>query len=237
MKRQFKVSCNECPAKCDSIFSQLEEKSIESVALNKVMNTYKKGDNVFIQGTLSHGLFCVANGKIKISMTGVDGQETILRIAGAGDIIGHRSLFGKEHYNATATVMEEASICFLDKNFILKQLGQEPSMALNLINKINQETGIAEARAASLSQRSSRERLAEVLVNLRESYGVVDVAGRTKLDIRLSREEIASITGTAHETVIRLMTEFKQDGLIEENEKVIYIKDEKKLFTLANLQA
>ena len=94
--------------------------------------------------------------------------------------------------------------------------------------------GSAEARSASLSQKNVRERLAELFLMLNKSYGVQEL-NRTKLDIKLTREEIASMVGTANETVIRFISEFKDEGLIEQDGKTIYILDEKKLLEYANL--
>ena len=108
-------------------------------------------------------------------------------------------------------------------------------MALNLIQKLSRDMGAAESRNASMSQKSARERLAELFLTFRKSYGVEEKDGRIRLDIKLSRDEIASIVGTAHETIIRLVSEFKEEGLLEQDGKVIYIINEEKLCEFANL--
>lgn len=236
-KSAFKTtSCDQCPSRDKGIFCDLEKTALSSVSGNKVMNSYKKGQTIFFQGNPPFGLYCIAQGKIKVSKMGSDGKESIVRIAGPGDVLGHRSLFSKENYSATATVMEDANICFLDKNFIYSALKNEPSMALNLIHKLSRDMGAAESRNASMSQKSARERLAELFLTFKKSYGVQEADGRIRLDIKLSRDEIASIVGTAHETIIRLVSEFKDEGLLEQEGKIIYILDEEKLCEFANLE-
>jgi CRP-like cAMP-binding protein len=228
------IDCEHCDARGKGIFCELEKLSLAQVSERKVMNAYKKGQTIFFQGNPPFGLYCVSSGKIKVSKIGNDGKESIIRIASDGDVLGHRSLFSRENYTATATVIEDASICFIDKKFVYQAIQDEPTVALNLIQKLSKEMGSAEARSASLSQKNVRERLAELFLMLNKSYGVKEL-NRTKLEIKLTREEIASMVGTANETVIRFISEFKDEGLIEQDGKTIYILDEKKLLEYANL--
>lgn len=235
-KKVFNLtSCEHCPSKDKGIFCDLEKSILTEVAQHKILNSYKKGQTIFFQGNPPFGLYCVANGKIKISKVGQDGKESILRIAGPGDVIGHRSLFGRENYSATASIIEDAMICFLDKTYIYSALKNNPSIALNMIEKLSKEMGAAESRNASMSQKSARERLAELFLNFIKKYGIEESDGRIRLDIKLNRDEIASIVGTAHETIIRLISEFKTEGILEQEGKTIFILDQDKLLQFANL--
>lgn len=228
------VSCENCAQKSKGIFCELEKLALEDVSKNKVMNTYKKGNTIFFQGNPPFGLYCINTGKIKISKVGNDGKESIIRIAQPGDVLGHRSLFSNENYSATATTLEDAAICFIDKKYIYKAIQEQPTIALQLIQKLSQEMGAAEAKSASMFQKNVRERLAELFLVLTKTYGVKE-EGRTRLDIKLTREEIASMIGTASETVIRFISEFKEEGLIEQEGKTIFVLDEPKLVEFANL--
>jgi CRP-like cAMP-binding protein len=236
MQKSIKPSgCETCPSRDQGIFCDLEQGGLAHVSANKITNNYKKGQTIFFQGNPPFGLYCISQGKIKVSKVGSDGKESIVRIAGPGDVLGHRSLFSKENYSATATVLEDASVCFLDKNYIYEALKKEPSIALNIIEKLSHDMGVAESRNASMSQKNARERLAELFLTFRDSYGIKEADGRIRLDIKLNRDEIASIVGTAHETIIRLVSEFKDEGILEQEGKVIFITDENKLLEFANL--
>lgn len=235
-KNVFKsTTCDQCHSRDKGIFCELEHAALADVSHHKVMNSYKKGQTIFFQGNPPFGLYCIASGKIKVSKVGNDGKESIIRIAGPGDVLGHRSLFAKENYSATATVIEDAAICFVDKNYIYSLLKKEPSIALSMIEKLSIDMGAAEARNASMSQKSARERLAELFLHFMKAYGHEEADGRVRLDIKLNRDEIASIVGTAHETIIRLISEFKEENILEQDGKVIYIVDEDKLLEFANL--
>lgn len=235
MTKPFKsIKCENCDCKDRGIFCDLEDIALSTVSAKKVMNTYKKGQTIFFEGNPPFGLYCINSGKIKITKTGPDGKESIVRIASSGDMLGHRSLFSQENYTATATVIEDSAICFIDKKFIYQLIEKEPSVALNVIQKLSTDMGSAEDRSAAMSQKNVRERLAELFLTLNKTYGRTE-NGRRRLDIKLTREELASMVGTANETIIRFVSEFKEEGLIAEEGKTVYILDEEKLLEFANL--
>jgi CRP-like cAMP-binding protein len=234
MKKGTTSSCENCPSNGEGIFCNLNFTELAGVDQHKIINKYKKGQTLFVQGTHPFGLYCISSGNIKLTKTGVDGKETIVRIVHAGDILGHRSLFTDEDFGKTATAMEDTEVCFIDKKYILALIEKNPSVALNIINKLSRDMGNAENKLSSLHQKNVRERLGELLLSLKASHGVKE-NGRWRIDLKLTREEMATIIGTANETLIRFMTEFKEAGIIEQEGKVIYIKDEEELLNWANI--
>jgi len=233
-KETLNHSCEHCPSKEDGIFCHLNFAEIEDISQHKITNKYKKGQTLFVQGTHPFGLYCISSGNIKLTQTGVDGKESILRIVHAGDILGHRSLFTDEDYGKTATAMEDTEVCFIDKKYILSLIEKNPSVALNIINKLSKDMGKAENKLSSLHQKNVRERLAELLLSLKATHGIKE-NGRWRIDLKLTREEMATMIGTANETLIRFMTEFKDADIIEQEGKVIYIKNEAELLEWANI--
>ena len=227
--------CQNCPSRGDGIFCNLEDLELEEISQHKVTNTYKKGQTLFVQGNHPFGLYCINEGNIKVTKTGPDGKESIVRIATGGDVLGHRSLFTSDYYSATATALEETKVCFIDKKYILKVLEEKPSVSLNIINKLSRDMGAAESKVSSFHQKNVRERLAELLLLLKESHGTILDNGKYALDIKLTREEMATMIGTANETLIRFISEFKEEGLIEQKGKSIIISDEERLLDWANL--
>lgn len=234
-KKEVQTNCLTCDSKEKGIFCHLQESDLEEISANKVTNIYKKGQTLFFQGNPPYGLYCMAKGKVKVSKIGNDGKESIVRIAVTGDVLGHRSLFTDEYYTATATAIEDSTICFIDKKYIIKSMKKNPVISFNIIEKLSRDLGAAEKKVASLFQKNVRERLAELLLLLKESYGIEESSGRWKLDIKLTREEMASMIGVANETLIRFMTEFKDEKLVEQEGKIIYIIDEQRLLEFADL--
>ena len=116
---QFETSCSHCNMRVHSVFNVLDAEQLNEMTIHKSCSTYKKGQYVFAENGLPSGLFCVNSGKIKITTTGFDGKEQILRLAKSGDIVGYRALISNERYASSAVTLEEATICIIDKPFFL----------------------------------------------------------------------------------------------------------------------
>lgn len=228
-------SCENCPSLQKGIFCELASTDFLDVSEHKVTNVYKKGQTLFVQGNHPFGIYCISNGNIKVTKMGADGKESIVRIATAGDVLGHRSLFTDQFYGATATALEDTKVCFLDKKFIMKVIKDQPSVSMNVIEKLSTDMGAAESKLSSLHQKNVRERLAELLLLLKESHGEKLEDGRIFINLKLTREEMATMIGTANETLIRFISEFKEAGLIAQEGKKIFITNEEKLIEWANI--
>ncbi len=233
--KKNETSCEHCPSLSKGVFCSLANNELKEVSDHKVTNVYKKGQTLFVQGNHPFGLYCISTGNIKVTKIGTDGKESIVRIATAGDVLGHRSLFTNQYYSATATALEDTKVCFLDKKFIMKVIQEKPSVSMNVIEKLSTDMGAAENKLSSLHQKNVRERLAELLLLLKESHGVTGDDGRTLINLKLTREEMATMIGTANETLIRFISEFKEAGLIEQEGKKIFILNEKDLIEWANV--
>lgn len=234
-KTKESTACENCPSKGDGIFCALEGADLHDVSTHKVTNLYKKGQTLFVQGNHPFGIYCISTGNIKVTKVGPDGKESIVRIVTGGDVLGHRSLFTDEYYKATATAMEDSRVCFLDKKFIMKVIQEQPSVSMNIIGKLSRDMGAAENKVSSFHQKNVRERLAELLLLLKETHGENLGNGKTKINIKLTREEMATMIGTANETLIRFISEFKDEKLISQDGKTICIEDEETLLEWANL--
>ncbi len=235
MHKKAEHNCSNCPSLTKGVFCSLGAEELKDVSDHKITNLYKKGQTLFVQGNHPFGLYCISSGNIKVTKIGADGKESIVRIATAGDVLGHRSLFTDQYYMATATALEDTKVCFLDKKFIMNVINDQPTVSMNIIEKLSADMGAAENKLSSLHQKNVRERLAELLLLLKESHGEKLEDGRTKIVIKLTREEMATMIGTANETLIRFISEFKEAGLIEQEGKIIIIKNEEELIEWANL--
>jgi CRP/FNR family transcriptional regulator, polysaccharide utilization system transcription regulator len=228
------LSCHSCEGRKHGVFCNLSSKGVEDLNTDKIANLYKKDQNLFVEGNPPFGIHCIHSGKIKITKTSRSGKETIIRLAGAGEILGHRSLFSHTPYMATATVLEDSIVCFVSKAMILKLVKEDPLLSMDIMSSISRQMGAAEERIASLSNKSQKERFAEMLLLLNEAYGTTEGELR-KLNIKLTREEMGSMIGAASENVIRLITEFKKEGLVSEVDKYLYLLDIEKIEQKANL--
>lgn len=231
-KFQFPV-CETCKARLDSIFGILSHEEIEALSVQKHCSYFQKGQTIFAEGNHPIGLFCINKGKVKISQSGFEGKEQIMRLAKDGDILGYRALISGEAYSATATVIEDSKICLIPKNVLFGMLQTNSEITSRIMKLLATDLREAENKITNLAQKPVIERLAEVLLMLKEYYGYEE--DESSLNITITREEIANIVGTATETAIRLLSELKKEGIIDLDGKRIKINKSESLIKLANL--
>lgn len=217
-----KVLCERCGSREHSLFRFCQAKELSFLDDNKVNNRYKRGQVIFFEGNNPMGLFCISQGTIKVYRTNAEGKEQILRFSGPGDFLGYRALIADEPYSASAETLEEATICYVPKEVFFQTMAAEPELSKQLLKTLCHELGVANERIQHMAQKSVRERLAETLLILQETYQRsrrVVAAGTVaeqanNICLQIPREDIANLTGSSTETIIRLLTEFKEEGLI-----------------------
>jgi len=199
----------------------------------KDFRTYSRGDILYQEGNRISGFFCINSGIIKVYKTGFDGKEQIIRFAKKGEIIAYRSVLTNELACTTAEVIENCQVCFIPSEILTAFIKTNPSYSLELLRLACFELGEANSFITDIAQKTVRERLAEVLLLLIHDFGLDN---ENYLNITLTREELANIVGTATESVIRLLSEFKTDKLIDINVRRIKILNIKSLEKISNIQ-
>jgi len=218
--------CENCAFSINSIFKFLNKDESDKINFIKDFRVFKKGTILYKEGNRISGFYCVNKGIIKIYKTGPDGKEQIIRFAKPGDIIAYRSVLSNEPACTTAKVLEDSSACFIPSDILPQLVKSNPNFALELVKLICQELGEANSYITDIAQKTVRERLAEVLLKLSSDFGLDE---HNFLKISLTREELANIVGTATESVIRLLSEFKSEKLIELSGRRIKIVNRKNL--------
>ncbi|MBX7093741.1 MAG: Crp/Fnr family transcriptional regulator [Flavobacteriales bacterium] len=224
--------CQNCAVQKSSLFCHLDREEIAQISDEKGFSIYKKGQSVFLQGNQPHGIFCIQEGKVKIHNIGEDGKEQILRFYGPGSVIGYRAVLSGENYFSNATVIEESRICFISKTLFLKNLKENASFAMFILNLLAHDLKVAESTIVSMAHKQVRERLAESLLRLRDFYGLE--SDNATINATLSRGELGSLAGTSAESTIRIIHELQEMNIIRLNGKKIVIIDAKKLDRIAN---
>jgi len=218
----------------DSVFQGLPKKDIEFLEFKMKDHHYKKGQTVFVEGTSSSGIFYVKKGKIKKYKTDHEGSEQIFYVCNEGELLGYPALLSGEPYAYSASVLDDAILSFIPKEHFLKALDNSPVLSGRLLKNLSHEFGVLVNSIATFAHRSVRERLALSLLILKEKYQSKDGNGKA-VEINLTREDLSNLVGTAVETLVRLLHDFKEEGLIETEGRKIRILNAKKLVKVANL--
>ena len=217
----------------DASFKEmLSPEDFEKYISAKQILKFNKGGVIFEDGEVPNGVYFLNRGTAKLSKQGVYGKDQILRFIKEGDLIGYRSLLCGEDFQAKAEAMTEVEATFLPSDLFLQLLEVAPKFSFVMLQKIAFELGESSNTVTFLAQKTVRERLAEILLLLEQKLGT-DPEGFIK--ISLTREEIANIIGTATESAIRLISEFKQDKLIEVEGRNIKILNHEKLIRLGHV--
>jgi CRP-like cAMP-binding protein len=213
-------------------FKHLNDSEIGKLNYDKTCQVYKKGSVVYREGSRLTGFYCITKGILKIYKTGIDGKEQIIRFVKKGDIIAFRSLLSQELACTTAKVIDDAVLCHIPYHTLLFLLQNNWKFSHWMIQILCRELREANDYITDIAQKTVRERLAEVLLLLKDNF---DVDDSNTLQISLTREELANMVGTATESVIRLLSEFKQDGLIELKGRRVKFNDVASLRRLASV--
>lgn len=224
--------CGKCAPESCSMFRHLTPEETEILNFEKDFRQYKRGDILYQEGNRISGFFCINNGIIKVFKTGFDGKEQIIRFAKRGDFIAYRSVLSNEPACTSAKVIEDTSVCFIPAEILIQLIKTNPSFSLELLKLACHELGEANSFITDIAQKTVRERLAEILILLVHDFGLDE---EKYLKISLTREELANIVGTATESVIRLLSEFKADKLVELNGRKIKVLNIKGLEKISNV--
>ena len=225
-------NCSSCIIRTHPLFRHLNEEEIQDISLNKITETYKRGSIIYREGNRMKGFYCVNSGIVKIYKTGFDGKEQIVRFAKPGDLIGYRSVVSNEPACTTAEILQESTLCHIPTDILLHLVKTNGEFAVSLMKLTCKELGEANAYITDIAQKTVKERLAEILIHLDSEFGTDEMG---VLNISLTREELSNIVGTATESIIRLLSEFKNDGSIELNGRKIKILDKPGLKYIANI--
>ncbi|WP_417351365.1 Crp/Fnr family transcriptional regulator [Flavobacterium alkalisoli] len=218
--------CEQCIVREFSSLKALNKDELLRMANCKTSYIIKKGEPIFTEGENVNGIFCVKDGVCKLSKLSANGNEQIVKLVSKGELLGQRSMISDEPVNLSAVALEDMEVCFVPKSEIVSFFNHNNQFSMNVMKSICGDLKEADDHLVNMAQKSVRQRLAETLLYLHDTFGTNE---DKSLHIKLSREEIAGMVGTATESCIRLLSEFNKNGLIELSGKKIIIKDFKGL--------
>lgn len=231
------LDCASCDARSISFLKHCTPEQVEKINKVKSCVHYKKGQVIFYEDNLAQGIYCLSAGVVKLVKSSEDGREQIIRFSQRGEFLGYRALISEEPFVASAECVEDSVACFIPRDTFLDVLAQNPRINLEMMKSLCHELGIADEKIASLAHKSVRERLAETLIVLHDTFKDSGKHNEEEemIHIALPREDIANIVGTATETLIRLLSEFNKEGLIELQGKRIKLLNIQKLEKIASM--
>jgi len=217
----------------ESVFTDLPLDELELLTANKTEQLYKKGEIIFREGGYPSGIFYITEGKVKKYKLDKDGREQIIYVANTGELLGYHAILSEDRYPDSAAALEESRIAFIPREDFLDTLQLSDVLSRRLLKTLSHEFAVLANSLTLFSQKSVRERLALQLIVLREKYKVNFQPGMP-VEINMSRDDLASLVGTARENVVRVLSEFKEVNIVETKGRKIIVHDVKRLIEIAN---
>lgn len=212
----IKTDCNDCNERT-ACFTQRLNRTDEFLGIEKKHITYKKGETVIKEGTRVTEIFYVLQGLVKVYIEGPE-RNIIIKLLNYHDFIGLTSLFGDETYYFSATALKETRICSIDRHYIKNLASQSNEFSRELSNWYCENYNTMLTKCLNLGLRQLHGKLANTLLYLnREKFRETDIFAY------LSRKDLAELSGISMESVVRILTEFSNDKIIELKGKRIEI--------------
>lgn len=216
-----------------SVLNTLSEEDYDFLISRQGAQKYQKGEIIFKEGIVPSGIYFIHQGKIKKYKVDRNGREQIIHVANKGELIGYHAILAEERCPDSAAALEDCLISFIPKEDFLTILDKSPLFMRRLLKSLSHEFSVLANSISVISQRTASERLAISLIILREKFKV-DGSGEKDVILNISRMDLAGMAGIAQENVIRLLKEFKEEGILETDGRKIWIKDLKQLVKKSN---
>jgi CRP-like cAMP-binding protein len=225
--------CQACPNRKGPLMGCCQLEELDFISGNKVSQSYQKGQRIFQEGSPALGLHCVNQGKIKVTKSSGDGKEQIVRLAKDGDVMGFQSVLTDTKYSTSAVALEDSVVCFIPRADFFRVWQSNVQFSTSLMQMMAKALGAAEVQMLHLAYKPVRERLAEALLLL---YHTFRKEGEPlPFSMAISREDLASLVGTAKETATRLLSDFKEEGIISTRGSQVTILKPNSLSEIASL--
>lgn len=211
--------------------SSIRKNAVIEMAEGRNINKYKRKQIIYLEGNHPNRLFYVLKGKVKIYKTNEDGKELVTELCSTGDFLGHIALLEGTVYKDTAEAIDETELAIIPKNDFDDLLSRNYEVARKFIELLAKNVSEKETQLLGLAYNSLRKKVADALLLLERKYHS-DNEGKFIIDI--SRENLANIAGTATESLIRTLSDFRAEKLIDIKDGNITIINQRRLQNLLN---
>lgn len=206
------------------LFAQLSDWELRQLVNIADLRLFKEGEDVYRDGDLADRLFIVRTGKAKLHKAMAGDKDVILTFVGPGELFGETAITGEETRHESATVMEDAFMCMIDRDRFHGYLLEHPDLALRITRIISERKRAVERRVIDLLSKDVRTRLAHALVELADRYGESDDKG-VRIDLRLTQTDLGQLVGSTRETTSMAFNDFRRRGYVDSKDRIVWVRD------------
>lgn len=210
----------------NELLSTVGGRSLEDLKAESNSNVYKKRQLIYKEGTHPHYLYFIIKGKVKTYKTHDDGKDLVMDLFKEGDFFGYVSLIEGTTYKENAESLEETELGLIPRKDFEELINSNPSTAQKFIGLLAKNLAEKEKQLLGIAYNTLRRKVAEALISLQKKY---HVNKHEPYLIDISRDDLATIAGTATESLIRTLSDFKTENLIDIKSGKVIISDDKRL--------
>lgn len=211
----------------NQLISTIDSKrTLEDLTKQSNTSTFNKKQRIYKEGTHPHYLYYIVKGKVKTYKTHEDGKDLVLDLYADGDFFGYLSLLEGLSYKENAEAIEDTELALIPKKDFEDLINSNPAIAKKFVSLLAKNLVEKERHLLGIAYNTLRKKVAEALVNMYKKY---HAGGKEPYLIDISREDLATIAGTATESLIRTLSDFKTENLIDIQKGKILVADVKPL--------
>jgi CRP-like cAMP-binding protein len=180
--------CEQCIIRQFNSLKTLSKDELLRISNCKTSKVIKKGEVIFEEGEVLNGVYCVKDGICKLTKLSANGKDQIVKMVVKGELLGQRSIISDESSNLQATALNDMEVCFIPKSEILGDLKKNNNFSLDVLRHMAADLKDADDIIVNMAQKSVRQRLAEAIINIHNSFGTNSDG---TLSVLLSREDFA----------------------------------------------
>lgn len=210
------------------LFAGLPDDQMARLVDAALTQNFGRGQTLFLEGSRASGFYVILSGKIKIFKLSLEGKEQILHIFGGGEFFGEVPVFAGGRFPAHAEALEASRVLFFPREAFVELIRREPSLALNMLGILCQRLRMFTRLIEDLSLKEVPGRLAAHILYLSER-----IEGRDVLELDTTKGQLASLLGTIPETLSRILTKMREQGIIDVEGRRIVVLSREALENLA----
>lgn len=181
--------------------------NLKDLCKDKKIKTFKKKNGIFMEGELPNSLFFLQSGSVKTFLTNADGKELIVSLYKADDFFGYEAILENTNYGESAVALEDSEVVIIPRHDFVTLLNSHPDIAKTFVSILCKKISEKESQLLNLAYNSVRQRTAEALLKILKLKDAPMMS--------ISRDDLAKMVGTASESVIRVLSDFKDEGIID----------------------
>jgi CRP/FNR family transcriptional regulator len=227
-------NCENCAYRAKALLCDLAGDDLAAFQRMKHSFSYEPHQSVFYEGHSCLGFYVLCHGKVKLTRSSARGQRQIIGILDSGEVIEKHAFRGGAIHEVTCETLEPSRICLIEKEPYLALIKRNGDLALKVIQLLSSELGLHMDQLDQFTFKTSRERLAGLLIQLSDRFGK-RAGEQIQVGIKLRREEVAEMAGITVETAIRLLSAFREEGLIALEGRTVTLLNPGRLNRIAKL--